>query len=93
MVDSQAFMHQEMSNVYLSYLQTSKPGDKINMKLKPPPGLNSDLEDFSGFGPINAHASKTNCFSHRAELDAIKEPANEAALMQQTTSFFQEGRN
>lgn len=68
-----------MSNVYLSYLQTAKPGNKINMKLKPP-GLNSDLEDLSGFGLISAHASKTNCFSHRAELDAIQEPTNEALM-------------
>lgn len=63
-------MNQEMTNVYTSYLQTAKPGSKINVRIKPA-GLNSDLEDLSGFGLISAHASKTNCFSYRAEFDQI----------------------
>ena len=72
-------MNQEMTNVYTSYLQAAKPGSKINVKIKPS-GLNSDLEDLSGFGLINAHASKTNCFSYRAEFDQIKE-ASEPPVM------------
>ena len=73
MLDAQAFMNQEMTNVYTSYLQTAKPSSKINMKIKPSGVLNSDLEDLSGFGLISSHASRTNCFSYRgaAEFDQI----------------------
>ena len=77
-----------MTNVYTSYLQTAKPGNnnhnKIHVKFKQPGGLNSDLEDLSGFGLVNAHASKSNCFSsHRDEFGQIKVSA-EVAAMQNT---------
>jgi len=29
--------------------------------------LNTDLENLSGFGLVNSIASKSNCFSHRAD--------------------------
>ena len=49
------------------------------------PGLNTDLEELSGFGMVNSFASKSNCFSHRAsDLDQHFKDTNGPAFLLQT---------